>query len=56
MNLDFLDNGLPLVSGNYEKSVEEITRFRLYCKKIGKKPSELTERELNDYHKLIKEK
>lgn len=56
MNLDFLDNGLPLESGNYEKAAEEITRFRLYCERIGKKTSELTEQELNDYRNSIKEK
>ena len=56
MNLDFLDNGLPLESGNYKKSTEEMSRFIGYCKKVGKMPSELTEQELSDYHKLIKEK
>lgn len=52
MNLDFLDNGLPVESGNFEKASEDIHEFRAYCKLLGKKPSELTENELNKFHKM----
>lgn len=48
-NLNFLDNGLPLESGNFEISSNEISKFREFCCYLGKKPSELTEVELIKY-------
>lgn len=49
MNLDFLDNGIPLESGNEDKASEDMHKFRSYCKKIGKRASELTEEELERF-------
>ena len=53
-NLNFLDNGLPLESGNFEISSNEISKFREFCYYIDKKPSELTEVELVKYYELFK--
>ena len=46
MNLDFLDNGIPVESGNFEKASEDVRKLRVYCKRLGKRVSELTEEEL----------
>lgn len=46
MNLDFLDNGLPVKSGNLKKASDDVCRFREYCERLGKKANELTEEEL----------
>lgn len=51
MNLDFLDNGLPVESGNFETASEDMRKFRAYCKSLGKTASELTEDELETFRK-----
>lgn len=50
MNLDFLDVGLPLESGNFETASNEIAKFRKYCESLGKKPEQLTEEELKKFY------
>jgi hypothetical protein len=52
MNLDFLDNGLPIVPGQGGLAGEEIINFRKYCKSLGKTPSQLTMEELEKYYSL----
>lgn len=50
MNLEFLDNGLPTEhSGNIDAS-SEVSKFRDYCKSIGKTPGQLTEEELKKFY------
>lgn len=51
MNLDFLDNGLPIEHNDSIDISAEIKNFINYCKTIKKKPSELTEEELNAFYK-----
>jgi len=52
MNLEFLDIGLPLEAGNFETTRKEIAKFREYCELLGKKPSQLTSEELQEFYKL----
>ena len=51
MNLEFLDNGLPVEWTDPEVASREIFEFRQYCASIGKKPSQLTKAELENFHK-----
>ena len=49
MNLEFLDAGFPVESGNFEIASEEFAKFRKYCELLGKKPNDLTEEELANF-------
>jgi hypothetical protein len=49
MNLNFLDKGLPVESGNFKTASEDMRKFREYCKQLGKNASELTEDELDKF-------
>ena len=53
MSLDFLDNGLPVESGNWENGSKDVSAFRAYCNSIGKRASELTEEELNAFYNTL---
>lgn len=50
MNLDFLDNGLPVERIDPEIASQEIFEYRQYCKSIGKKPGHLTQDELEVFY------
>lgn len=50
MNLDFLDNGLPVERIDSEIASQEIFEYRQYCKSIGKKPGHLTQEELEAFY------
>lgn len=51
MNLDFLDEGLPVEHGNTE-APKVIAKFMKYCKSLNKKASQLTEKELKEFQKM----
>lgn len=53
MNLDFLDYGLPLEPDYSEDKGDDVTKFRKYCKELGKEPSDLTDEELKRFYKII---
>lgn len=52
MNLEFLDIGLPIETGNFETTSKEIAKFRKYCELLGKTPSKLKSEELQEFYKL----
>lgn len=47
-----LDNGIPVVSGNEQAAAETMSRFRNYCKALGKEAQDLTEEELEEFRNL----
>lgn len=51
MDLDFLDNGLPVEREDPEVASREILEYRRYCKSIGKRPGHLTQEELETFWK-----
>ena len=52
MNLDFLDNGLPIERNENVDISNEISKFRYYCKSKGKTPEQLTKEELNEFYNI----
>lgn len=50
MNLDFLDNGLPIEHSENIDVSSEISKFRDYCRSKGKTPEQLTKEELNEFY------
>ena len=52
MNLDFLDNGIPVEPGNEKVAHESMRRFRKYCESLGKRACDLTEEELEKFRSM----
>ena len=50
MNLDFLDNGLPVEPIDFEKASNEIRKFKEFCKNVNKTPGQLSEKDLQKYY------
>lgn len=53
MKTDFLDNGIPVKSGKGDIAANSIKLFREYCKKLNKKPEELSKKELEYFKENI---
>lgn len=50
VNTNFLDKGLPVISGNELLAKAEIEKFKKYCQSLNKEPSELTKEELVKFY------
>lgn len=50
MNLDFLDDGLPIEHNENIDISSEISKFKDYCNSVGKTPEQLTDEELNKFY------